>query len=145
MSDCLFFLRYWTICVLQLLANQAVTSKKLKLTLSFWSSRFAQWPKSQDKNVNILRTKRAFEVKGKAFFIIFKGVSAAKNCLRPEIAPLRVNGKFTLKIPYFHLVLLFLCFTLFKISMPAIHSNLLKMSITEIYEGLLYFFINDAG
>ena len=34
-----------------------------------------------------MRTKRALEVKLKAFFIIFKGLSIAKNCLRPEIAP----------------------------------------------------------
>ena len=26
LSDCLYFLRYWTICVLQLFVNQAVTS-----------------------------------------------------------------------------------------------------------------------
>ena len=35
-----------------------------------------------------MRTKRAFEVKQKAFFIIFKGLSAVKNCIRPESAPL---------------------------------------------------------
>ena len=52
---------------------------------------------------------------------------------------------FTLKGLYFHLVVLFLCFILFKISMSAIHSNPLKMSIIDIYEGLPYFFINDAG
>ena len=33
--------------------------------------------------------KRAFEVKQKAFFINFKGLPVAKNCLRPECAPLR--------------------------------------------------------
>ena len=32
--------------------------------------------------------KRAFDVKQKAFFIIFKVLSAAKNCLRPESLPL---------------------------------------------------------
>ena len=32
--------------------------------------------------------KRAFDVKQKAFFIILKGLPAAKNCLRPESAPL---------------------------------------------------------
>ena len=48
---------------------------------------FDTWPKSQDKNLNIL--KRAFEVKWKSFLIIFKGLSVAKNCLRPESAPLR--------------------------------------------------------
>ena len=30
--------------------------------------------------------KRAFRVKKKAFFIIFKGLSVAKNCPRPESA-----------------------------------------------------------
>ena len=45
-------------------------------------------------------------------------------------------GNFTLKSPYFHLVLLFLCFILFKISMSAIHSNPLKLPIIEIHEGL---------
>ena len=38
-----------------------------------------------------MRTKRAFKVKQKGFFIIFKGVSVAKNHLRPESAPLRNN------------------------------------------------------
>ena len=52
---------------------------------------------------------------------------------------------FTLKNPYFHLVVLFLCFILVKISMSAIHSNPLKMRIIYIHEGLSYFFINDAG
>ena len=68
--------------------NQAVTSWNLKLTLSFWSSCFATWPKNQDKNLNILRAKRAFVVKLKSFFIIFKGFLIAKNWLRPEKAPL---------------------------------------------------------
>ena len=51
----------------------------------------------------------------------------------------------TLKSPYFHLILLFLCFNLFKTSMSAIYLNPLKMPVTEIHEGLSYFFINDAG
>ena len=52
---------------------------------------------------------------------------------------------FTLKNQYFHLVVLFLCFILVKMSMSAIHSNPLKMRIIDIHEGLSYFFINDAG
>ena len=35
LSDCLYFLRYWAICVLLLFVNQVVTSEMLKLTLSF--------------------------------------------------------------------------------------------------------------
>ena len=36
---------------------------------------FPTWPKSRDKNLNILRTKWAFKMKKNAFFIIFKGLS----------------------------------------------------------------------
>ena len=46
---------------------------------------------SQDKNLTIWRTKRAFKVKYKAFFIIFKGLSIAKNGLSPENAPLNIT------------------------------------------------------
>ena len=38
-----------------------------------------------------MRTKRAFKVKEKALFIIFKGLSGSKNCLRPEGAPLKIQ------------------------------------------------------
>ena len=54
-----------------------------------WSSRFDKWRKIEDKNLDILRTKTAFELKQKAFFIIFKGLSVAKDCVRPESAPLK--------------------------------------------------------
>ena len=51
----------------------------MKLTLSFLSSRFEI----------ILRTKKGFDEKKKAFFIIIKWLPTAKNCPRPESAPLR--------------------------------------------------------
>ena len=38
--------------------------------------------------------KQAFKMKQKSFFIIFKGVSNVKNCLRPESAPLMLQRKF---------------------------------------------------
>ena len=59
-------------------------SQILKVTLSFQSSRFSVWPKGQDQDLKILRTTRAFKVKLKAFSIIFKGLSVAKNCIRSE-------------------------------------------------------------
>ena len=62
----------------------------LKLTLPFQSSRFSTWTKSQDEDLDILRTKRAFKVKQTAFFNIFKGLSVAKNCLIPESVPLNI-------------------------------------------------------
>ena len=36
---------------------------------------FPAWPKSDGKNLNILRTKRAFKMKQELFSIIFKGLS----------------------------------------------------------------------
>ena len=39
---------------------------------------FFTWLKGQDKNLNILRIKRAFKVKQNLFFITFKGLSVAK-------------------------------------------------------------------
>ena len=47
----------------------------LRFTLPFWSSRFLYVTKKSRQILNILRTKRAFKVKWKVFFIIFKGLS----------------------------------------------------------------------
>ena len=41
--------------------------------------------KKSDKNMNISRMKRAFNMKSKAFFITFKGLSAVKNCLESDL------------------------------------------------------------
>ena len=84
LSYCLYFLRYWTISFLQLFVNQVCDVINFK-TLSFQSSCFYTWPKSQGKNLNNLRT--TFQVKSKAFFVIFKGLSVARNCVRPYSAP----------------------------------------------------------
>ena len=43
---------------------------------------------SRSKFKHLQSKKRAFKVKQKAFFIIFKGISFAKYCLRPESVPL---------------------------------------------------------
>ena len=62
----------------------------VKVILSFQSSCFPhpQWLKMQDKNSNIFRMRKTFKTKYKAFFIIFKGLSVTKICLRLESAPL---------------------------------------------------------
>ena len=49
---------------------------------------FCVTEKSRQKFIIILRTKRDFKVHWKAFLIIFEGISAARNYLRPESAPL---------------------------------------------------------
>ena len=48
-----------------------------------------------------LEKKTAFKVKLKAFFIIFTGLSIAKNCLRPKIAPLIHNFSSSARIIIF--------------------------------------------
>ena len=52
---------------------------------------------------------------------------------------------FTLQSPYSHLVVLVLCFTLFKILLPALHSKVLKSLFIEIQEDLPYLFFNDVN
>ena len=63
-----------------------MVSKILRLTLLSNQTVFFTLLFSQNKNFNILRTKRAFNVKQKAFLVIFVGLSISKNCLRSESA-----------------------------------------------------------
>ena len=50
--------------------------------LTFLIKRFSTLPASQDKNLNILRTKRAFKMKQKAFLITFNGLLDLITCGR---------------------------------------------------------------
>ena len=49
------------------------------MCIGCWAICILQLFVSQSKNLNTLRTKRAFNMKQKAFFIIFIGFSVAKN------------------------------------------------------------------
>ena len=44
--------------------------------------------KKSRQKLNIMKTKMAFKMKQKSFFIIFEALSADKNCVRPEGVPL---------------------------------------------------------
>ena len=44
--------------------------------------------KKSRQKIKYLENKKSFLGEKKAFFIIFKGLLVAKNCLRPEGAPL---------------------------------------------------------
>ena len=48
--------------------------------------------KKKGNNLNILRTKRDFKVILKIIFHHFLGLSAARNCLRPDSACLRFGN-----------------------------------------------------
>ena len=50
-------------------------SRDFKLPQLSYQAVFPRDQKNQDKNLNILRTKRTVSMKKKAFFIIFKGLS----------------------------------------------------------------------
>ena len=73
LSSCLYLMRYLAICILKLLTRlwHHIWNQPYLSNQAFFST----WPKIQDKNLNILRTKKAFKVKQKAFFIMFKGLS----------------------------------------------------------------------
>ena len=58
--------------------------KNFKISLNFLT-------KIHDKNLNILRTKRA---KYKTYFIVSKGFQMVKNCLGLEGAPLKFINRF---------------------------------------------------
>ena len=45
LSDCLYFLRYWVICILQLFFNQVVTSWQLISTMAFFEISKLKIPK----------------------------------------------------------------------------------------------------
>ena len=62
-SKCLYFLRYWTLCVLLLFASKLLSSQILKFTLDFLSSFSAGPKKPGQKKFNISRKKSAFNVK----------------------------------------------------------------------------------
>ena len=60
LPGCLYFLSYWTICVLQLFVDQVVTSWILKLTLSFQSSRFCYMTKKSWQKLRYLENEKSF-------------------------------------------------------------------------------------
>ena len=78
------FLQFWTICVLQF-CFPACHIINLEINLIFLIRSFFCMTKTWCLKIKYLEDKRAFKVKDKTFFITFKGLSFAKNCLRPWI------------------------------------------------------------
>ena len=61
-------MRYWAICVLQFFVTKLWRHKFRNKPYLFNQAVFSTCRKSQDRNLNILRTKRAFKMKQKTFF-----------------------------------------------------------------------------
>ena len=67
---------------------------------------FFYMSKKSKQKPKYLRTKRAFKVKQKAFFIIFKGLSVVKNCLRTLSAPSSWGAPtYQVTCPFDHVIL----------------------------------------
>ena len=76
---------------------------RFKLTWSFQSNCFPAWPKTQDKNLNILRTRRAFKANKRHFPYFLKGFQMQK-ILRPFKVPLKqFMCSFSKQLGYFEL------------------------------------------
>ena len=60
LSDCLYFSKYWAICVLQLFVKQAVTSKNLKLTLIFLIEPFRYMTRKPRQKLKCLENEKSF-------------------------------------------------------------------------------------
>ena len=96
LPDYLYFLRCWTICAFIVICCCPVCDViNFEISLSFLIKPLSYMTKKsvQDKNVNILRTKRAFNMKYKAFSIIFERPLVIKNCLRPDSGLLKTVKK----------------------------------------------------
>ena len=85
----------WLTLLLQILGNICITIVcypgcdviKSEISLIFLIKSFCCMTKKSRQKLKYLE-ERVFDVKWKAFFIIFKGLSAAINYLKPESAPL---------------------------------------------------------
>ena len=87
--DCLYFLRYWSICVLSFIVcflGCGVTN--FEINLIFLLKQLFRMTKTLRQKNKYFENKKSFQGEIKSIFIIFKGLSIAKNCLRPENAPL---------------------------------------------------------
>ena len=70
LSDCLYFSRYWEICVLQLFVNQAVTPQNLKLNFLFKPFRYMT--KKSRQKLEYLENEKSFWCEIKSIFHHFQ-------------------------------------------------------------------------
>ena len=87
----------WLLLLLEILVNMCIAilcfvgcdAINFEINLIFLIRLCFYMMKSSRQKFNILRMKRAFKLKLKAFFIIFRGLSMAKFFVRLESAPLK--------------------------------------------------------
>ena len=87
LTDCLYFLKYWENMYIVIIIHPVYDVKNFVIKHSFLIKPFSYITKKSGQNVNVSRKKIAFNMKNKGFFIIFKGLSIVRKCLRPESGP----------------------------------------------------------
>ena len=88
--DCLYVLRYWLIYVLQLFVNPSCNVINFEINLILLTKSFFDLTKNSRQKFKYFENEKSFEGEIKrVFFIIFKGISVAKNILGLESARLK--------------------------------------------------------
>ena len=59
-----------------------------EIYLSFFIKPFFNTAKSSEQKLKYLKNEKVIYGEKKSFFVILKGLSVVRNCLRPESAPL---------------------------------------------------------
>ena len=79
---------FWLLLLREILGNMCIiiiclpSWDFINFEINFYNRAvLSTWPKSKDKDLNMLGTKRAFKMKQKAFLIIFKGLSLKRKKL----------------------------------------------------------------
>ena len=107
LSDCLYFLIYWVICVLHLFVPQVETPQFLKCLFFFWNLMFLIKPSfymTRNSRQTFKYLEKGFQGEIKNIFINFKGFLVAKNCFRSERMPRTLKYIYTLVKVFFVLM-----------------------------------------
>ena len=85
LSCCLYFLRYWAIYIILIIRFPGCDVMNFEINLSFPIKLFSCMTKKPEQEFKYLQNEKSFLVK-KTCFIIFKGLSATQDFLRPKSA-----------------------------------------------------------
>ena len=88
LSNSLYFLRSWAICILQLIFFPGCDVINFEINLSFLIKPFSYITKKVTTNIYKSSEQKSFLGKMKSIFHHLCRASIFRNCLRPENAPL---------------------------------------------------------
>ena len=88
LSNSLYFLRSWAICILQLIFFPGCDVINFEINLNFLIKPFSYITKKVTTNIYKSSEQKSFLGKMKSIFHHFCRASIIRNCFRPENAPL---------------------------------------------------------